>query len=228
MRSLRLAVIVAALAASVAASAAFASPTDPKQGVEYTVLAQPQPSQSVGKKIEVIEFFMYHCPHCRALEPVLEQWVAKQGDSIVFRRIHMPYQGAGDPEAHLFLTLQALGKNDELQRPAFEGMRQILMRDRRITEPAVYAWAVSQPGIDKAAFASAWRSFGVSNKMIRLPAVVESDYGVNGVPTLIVDGKYVTSPAQVAATMPDAPDPQLFDATFKVVEALIAKAQQGK
>jgi thiol:disulfide interchange protein DsbA len=228
MRYLRLAVIAAALAGSLATSAAFASPTDPKQGVEYTVLAQPQPSQSVGKKIEVIEFFMYHCPHCRALEPALEQWVAKQGDNIVFRRIHMPYQGANDPEAHLFLTLQAMGKNDELQRPAFEGMREILARDRKIAEPAVYAWAAGQPGMDKATFASTWRSFGVMNKLGRLPAVVGNDYGVNGVPTLIVDGKYVTSPGQVSTTMPDAADPQLFDATFKVMDALIAKAQQGK
>jgi thiol:disulfide interchange protein DsbA len=50
-----------------------------------------------------------------ALEPALEQWVKKQGDNIVSKRIHMPYQGPSDPEAHLFLTLQAMGTRNQQQ-----------------------------------------------------------------------------------------------------------------
>src|SRR4051794_14587707 len=103
MRFLRLAVS----ALGVVASTAFASPVDPKLGAEYIQLASPQPVQVVGKKVEVIEFFMYHCPHCYVLEPYLAEWVKKQGDKINFKRVHMPYSGASDPEAHLYLTLEA-------------------------------------------------------------------------------------------------------------------------
>jgi thiol:disulfide interchange protein DsbA len=224
MRSLRLALI----AASLAVSTAFASPADPKQGVEYTVLAQPQPSQTTGKKVEVIEFFMYHCPHCRALEPTLEQWVKKQDGNIIFKRIHMPFQGASDPEAHLFLTLEAMGKNEELQSQAMEGVRDILQRERMPTDKAVMDWASKQPGIDKAKFLDTWNSFGVMTKLRRLPAIVAQNYKVDSVPTIVVDGKYVTSPAQVEAGAHAANEQQLFQATLQVVDALIAKVQKSK
>ena len=60
-----------------------------QNGAEYTTLKTPQPVQAQGKKVEVIEFFMYHCPACYALEPAMLEWVKKQGDNISFRRIHI-------------------------------------------------------------------------------------------------------------------------------------------
>jgi protein dithiol oxidoreductase (disulfide-forming) len=224
MRSLRLALI----AASLAVSTAFASPTDPKQGVEYTVLAQPQPSQTAGKKVEVIEFFMYHCPHCRAFEPSVEQWVKKQDGNIIFKRIHMPFQGPSDPEAHLFLTLEAMGKNEEMQSKVMDAVRDIVQRDRMPTDKAIIDWATKQPGLDKAKFTDTWNSFGVMTKLRRLPAIVAQNYKVDSVPTIVVDGKYVTSPAQVEASVHAGNEQQLFQATLQVVDALVAKVQKSK
>jgi thiol:disulfide interchange protein DsbA len=226
MRALRLAIV----AASLAVSTAFASPTDPKQGVEYTVLAQPQPSQTAGKKVEVIEFFMYHCPHCRAFEPFVEQWVKKQGDNIIFKRIHMPYQGASDPEAHLFLTLEAMGKNEELQSKIMDAVHDIVMRTRSetVTDQVILDIAAKQPGIDKAKLMNTWNSFGVITKLRRLPGIVGSDYKVDSVPTIVVDGKYVTSPAQIGSSIHANNEQQLFQATLQTVDALIAKVQKSK
>jgi protein dithiol oxidoreductase (disulfide-forming) len=226
MRSLRIAFV----AASLAVSTAFASPTDPKQGVEYTVLAQPQPSQTAGKKVEVIEFFMYHCPHCHALEPTIEQWVKKQDGNIVFKRIHMPYQGASDPEAHLFLTLQAMGKNEELQLKIMDAVGAIVQRKRSetLSEQELMDIVLKQPGIDKAKFMDAWNSFGVMTMLRRLPAIVSNNYKVESVPTIVVDGKYVTSPSQVGATVKVNTEQQLFQATLQVVDALVAKVQKSK
>jgi thiol:disulfide interchange protein DsbA len=226
MRALRLAIV----AASLAVSTAFASPTDPKQGVEYTVLAQPQPSQTAGKKVEVIEFFMYHCPHCRAFEPTLEQWVKKQDGNIIFKRIHMPYQGASDPEAHLYLTLDAMGKSEEMQSKVMDAVHEMVMskRSETMSEQALVDWATKQPGIDKAKFLGTWNSFGVITKLRRLPAIVSNDYKVDSVPTIIVDGKYVTSPAQMGPTVHASSEQQLFQATLQTVDALIAKVQKSK
>jgi protein dithiol oxidoreductase (disulfide-forming) len=221
MRSLRFAL----LAASLVVSTAFASPTDPKQGVEYTVLATPQPSQTAGKKVEVIEFFMYHCPHCNALEPMLEQWVKKQDGNIIFKRVHMPFQGAGDPEAHLFLTLEAMGKAEEFQPKVFRAWHVEHLRLN--TDQAILDWAVKN-GLDRAKFLDTWNSFGVTTKLRRLPAIVGNNYKVDSVPTIVVDGKYVTSPAQVDAAVHASSEPQLFQATLQVVDALIAKAQKAK
>jgi protein dithiol oxidoreductase (disulfide-forming) len=55
---------------------------NPELGKEYRVLQKAQPVDA-GKKIEIIEFFAYYCPHCSALEPLMTDWVKKQGDRIL-------------------------------------------------------------------------------------------------------------------------------------------------
>lgn len=221
---------IALVAASLVAGTAFASPTDPKAGVEYTTLPTPQSSQTAGKKVEVIEFFMYHCPHCHALEPILEQWVKKEGDNIVFKRIHMPYQGPNDPEAHLFLTLQAMGKNEAYQARIMDAVGDIVRRKRSetLTEQEILDLAAKLPGIDKAKFTDTWNSFGVKTMLSREPGIVFNNYKIDSVPTIVVDGKYVVSPGQVNQTVHAQSEPLLFQQTLQVVDALIAKVQKSK
>lgn len=220
MRSLRFAL----LAATFAVSSAFASPTDPKAGVEYVALAQPQPVQATGKKVEVIEFFMYHCPHCNALEPAFEQWVKKQGDNITVRRVHLPFSGASDPETHLYLTLDAMGKAEEYQNKVFKAWHVDHLRLN--TDAAIIDW-VSKNGIDRAKFLDVWNSFGVMTKLRRQPQIV-SDYKVDGVPTIVIDGKYQTSPAIVYNSTKNSDEQALFKATLQVMDALVAKVQKSK
>jgi thiol:disulfide interchange protein DsbA len=220
MRSLRFALLASVLAASTA----FASPTDPKSGVEYVTLAQPQPVQATGKKVEVIEFFMYHCPHCNALEPQLEQWVKKQGNNILFRRVHMPASGANDPEAHLRLTLEALGKAEEFQPKVFKAWH--VDHQRLNTDAAIIDW-VTKNGIDRNKFLEAWNSFGVTSKLRGLSNVI-NDYKVDSVPTIVIDGKYQTSPSIVYNSVKAQSEPALFQATLQVMDALVAKAAKSK
>jgi thiol:disulfide interchange protein DsbA len=220
MRSLRFAL----LAATFAVGTAFASPTDPKNGVEYITLAQPQAVQAAGKKVEVIEFFMYHCPHCNALEPQFEQWVKKQGDNIVLRRVHIPSQGPSDPEAHLYLTLEALGKVEQMHAKVFKAVH--VDRVRLIKDDAIIDW-VSKNGIDRATFLNAWNSFGVMTKLRQQNKLVET-YKVDGAPTIVIDGKYQTSPAIVYNSVKTSNEPQLFGATLQVMDALVAKAAKTK
>jgi thiol:disulfide interchange protein DsbA len=220
MRSLRFALV----AASLIASTAFASPTNPQSGVEYVTLSSPQPVQSTGKKVEVVEFFMYHCPHCNALEPSLEQWVKKQGDNIMFRRVHMPFTGPSDPEAHLYLTLEAMGKADEFQPKVFKAVHVDHIRLSR--DDAIIDW-VAKNGVDRNKFLETWNSFGVVTKLRRLPQMMGA-YKVDGVPTIVIDGKYQTSPATVNNSVKAANEPQLFQATLQVLDALVAKVAKTK
>ena len=220
MRSLRFAL----LAASLAVGTAFASPADPKSGVEYITLAQPQAVQTVGKKVEVVEFFMYHCPHCNALEPSFEQWVKKQGDNIVLRRVHIPSQGASDPEAHLYLTLEALGKVDQRHAKVFKAVH--VDRVRLTRDDAIIDW-VSKNGIDRATFLNAWNSFGVMTKLRQLGKIIDA-YKVEGAPTIVIDGKYQTSPSIVYNSVKTSNEAQLFPATLQVMDALVAKAKSTK
>jgi thiol:disulfide interchange protein DsbA len=86
---------------------------------------------------------------------------------------------------------------------------------------------VSKNGIDRAAFTSAWNSFGVMTKLRRLPQVIDA-YKVDGAPTVVIDGKYVTSPATVYNSVKASNEIQLFQATLQVMDALVAKAAKTK
>jgi thiol:disulfide interchange protein DsbA len=165
MRLLRLA--AACLLAAAVATPAFASPANPQNGVDYVTLAQPQPVQAAGKKVEVIEFFMYHCPVCNGLEAGFEEWVKKQGAAIV-------------------------------------------------------DW-VSKNGIDRTAFLNAWNSFGVTVKLHQLDKVIAA-YKVESVPTIVVDGRYVTSPAMAHDSAKANTPQEMFQATLQIADALVAKA----
>jgi thiol:disulfide interchange protein DsbA len=220
MRSLRFAVI----AALMVTSTAFASPTDPKNGVDYQTLSAPQPVQATGKKVEVIEFFAYHCPACNALEPTLNQWIKKQGDNIVMRRIHLPFQGQTDPEAHLFLTLEAMGKLEEYHPRIFQAVH--VQRQRLMKDDAIIDWATKN-GLDRAKFVETWNSFAVTTKLRRLQQV-SSNYKVTGTPTIIIDGKYVVSPDLVRQANNIRNPEQVMTATGQVLDALVARSAATK
>jgi protein dithiol oxidoreductase (disulfide-forming) len=222
MRLLRLA--AACLLATAVSSAAVASPANPQNGVDYTTLAQPQPVQTSGKKVEVIEFFMYHCPVCNGLEPGFEEWVKKQGDRIQVRRVHMPYTGANDPEAHLYLTLEALGKLDQMHGKVFDAVHK--QRIRLNQDGPIVDW-VSKNGIDRATFLNAWNSFGVQTRLRGLDRVLDA-YKVETVPTLVIDGRYVTSPSMVRASLKSGDPQEMFQATLQMADALVAKALQAR
>lgn len=220
VRTLRLALAAAAMIASTA----FAAPNAPVAGVDYTVLPTPQPAQTVGKKIEVIEFFAYHCPACNVLEPTLHAWVEKNAANVNFKRIPMPFQGDADPEARLFLTLEAMGKAEEYTPKVFRAFH--VERQRLIKEDAIVDWAVKN-GLDKAKFVATWNSFGVTTKLKRLRSIA-GNYNVSHTPTLIVDGRYLTSPSVVSEGNKGLNFQQANQGVILVLDNLVAGAQKQK
>ena len=167
---------------------AFASPGDPRNGAEFVTLPARQDVKATGTKVEVLEFFMYHCPFCYGLEPELAAWVKQQGDAIAFRRVHIPSTGPADPEAHLFLTLEVLGKA-EAMFPKIEHAVHV-ERVRLVKDEAIIDWVASN-GVGKPQFLDAWNSFGVMTAMRKLPRSI-GEYRVDSAPMLMVNGRYVT------------------------------------
>ena len=104
------------IAACLASGSAFAQLTE---GKNYARIANPQPVET-GKKIEVIEFFSYGCPHCAELEPHLDAWLAKLPPDVAFRRVPVMFQQRWMPLAKIYYTLDALGVETKLS-PGDEG-----------------------------------------------------------------------------------------------------------
>jgi thiol:disulfide interchange protein DsbA len=199
---------------------AFASPADPRNGAEFHTLPAKLAVQAPAGKVEVVQFFMYHCPFCYSLEAELAAWVKKQGDAIVFRRVHIPYTGADDPEAHLFLTLQAMGKG-EAMFPKIEHAVHV-EHIRLVKDDAIIDWA-GKNGVDKAEFLSTWNSFGVATALRRLSRSI-TEYKVDSAPMLVVNGRYLTSPALAASRSVEQTPEAANTAVIVVLNALVAKA----
>ena len=209
--------------------AAFAAPAAaPREGVQYQVLPQKADTPA-GKQVEVIEFFSYACPHCNAFEPLLEAWVKKQGDNIVFKRVHVAAGQRAMPQQRLFYTLDALGLLGQYHARAFAAMHQ--QRLRFVEDDEVINWA-AQNGIDRARFADAYRSFGVQAK-VRRAAVMMNEYKVDHWPLIAVDGRFITSPSMASEGQSHDHshghnETELQANALQVMDALVAKAKSDK
>lgn len=212
--------LLAVIGLSLIAASAGASPTAPVNGKDYRTLERAQPTES-GKKVEVTEFFWYDCPHCNAFEPSLEAWVKKQGDKIVFKRVPVAFRDSFIPQQKLYYALEAIGKVDELHARIFRAIH--VERQQLETDSQIAAFIAKQPGIDAKKFADAYNSFGVQTKA-RRATQLQADYQIDGVPTLAIGGRYLTSPSIAAGSVGNRPEAALHEAALQVADYLVNKS----
>jgi len=191
-----------------AATAAW--PADLVEGKEYMRLKNPQLVET-GKRIEVIEFFSYGCPHCNDLEPILQAWIRTLPPDVQFRRVPVVFQQRWEALARIYYTLDALGEETRLSPAVFKAIHVegLPLYD----DKAFFDWAARQ-GLDRARVAETCHSFGVNSKFNRAKVLAQA-YNIQSVPTMIVDGKFVTSSEKVGRHENLPP----------VLDALIAKAR---
>lgn len=215
--------VIAALGFGLVALSATASPASPQNGLDYRTLEQPQQT-AAGSKIEVTEFFWYDCPHCNAFEPALEGWVKKQGDKIDFKRVPVAFRDSFIPQQKLYYALEALGKVDQLQLTVFHAIHvdhQPLATDAQIVD------FVAKHGVDRKKFLDMYGSFAVQTK-VRQATQLQSAYQVDGVPMIAIDGRYVTSPSIVGASIGNKPEAVLQSSALQVMDFLVAKAAKER
>jgi len=186
------------LALLVAASALTATAQVPEEGKEYIRLKVAQPVET-GKKIEVIEFFSYGCPHCADLEPLLQGWIKTMPADVQLRRVPVMFQDRWMPLAKIYYTLDALGEEARLSPAVFRAVHQQgvpLWQDKTF-----FDWAASQ-GLDRKKVEDMYNSFAINGKVSRARGAAQA-YNIQSVPTIVVDGKFasarVTSHAQLVA-----------------------------
>jgi thiol:disulfide interchange protein DsbA len=201
---------------------AAASPSAPKAGVEYQALPEAQATDS-GRRIEVLEFFAYYCPHCYSFEPQLADWVKKQGDSIVFRRVHVQRGPQVAAQQRLFFTLESLGLLDQYHGKVFHALH--VERASFAQDEQVFDWA-SRAGIDRARFIDTYRSFGVQAKLRRAQAMMEA-YRITHWPMIAIDGRFLTSPGMLAESGQVAGNEAL-QATLQVMDGLVARVKADR
>jgi thiol:disulfide interchange protein DsbA len=170
-------------------------------GVNYKPLVPAQPTSVAPGKVEVMEVFWLACPHCYALEPYLRNWLKSKPAYVEFVRVPVMWQPGHRAHAHLYYTLEALGRPD-LVAKAFETIHQ----DLENREPPLVGdsddqtfrmqqqFAV-QNGVSADDFAKAYNSFSVNSNLQRAEEITQR-YRVEGVPLIVLNGKYTTDVAE--------------------------------
>jgi protein dithiol oxidoreductase (disulfide-forming) len=186
------------LLAAVATSAAAAT-TEPasvwKEGVNYNRLVPAQPTAAGPDQVEVLEVFWYGCSHCYALDPLVEAWRKHKAGYIRFSRVPVMWDNdVHRAHARLFYTMDDLGKLEQLHTLTFKEIHvngdMLAAQDPSDSEKMQMAF-LGKFGVTPEEFRKSYRSFNVETNLQRAEQTTLR-YGVTGVPTFVINGKYVT------------------------------------
>ena len=187
--------LAATALAAAAPGAGTPAPAPLAAGSDYRLLTPPRPTSSPGK-IEVIEFFSYGCPHCAKFAPLVSAWAAALPKDVAFRRVpvsfgRMPWTNL----SRAYYSLEATGDLKKLDAALFHAIHD--ENQSLFDEQSIADW-VGGHGGDAARFANAYVSFGVNNQTVQADQMAE-DYRIEGIPSLVVNGRYVVvSPGESA------------------------------
>lgn len=159
-----------------------------QEDVNFFPLLVEQPVRT-GDRIEVLEIFWYGCPHCYALEPYLKKWLKNKPEFVEFVQLPAVLNRSWAFDARVFYTFVALGLMDELHEAYFDAIHQDRRRMKNVEQVA--SWAQEQ-GIDPKLILDTFNSFGVDS-MLANATQMSGRYEADGVPTIIIDGKYRTT-----------------------------------
>src|SRR5271170_312258 len=167
-----------------------------RQDTDYRLI--PQQPVATGNKIEVIEFFWYGCPYCNELQPDLEAWLKRKPSDVEFRLIPAILHDNWEPHARIYYTLEALGELQRLHSKVYYGYHvdKLYMSKSDVMEK----WAVDN-GIDRQKWLAAYNSPQVTAQIEHARALT-MQYDIQGTPSLVIDGHYLTSGSMVS----DIPD----------------------
>ena len=205
--------VLALIAAATLSLAAHAAGTPAVAGKEYTTLKVPQPV-ATGKKIEVLEFFWYRCPHCAQLEPGLHAWLKKLPKDAQIRRIPAVFRDDWMPGAKIYYALQDVDATDKLHAKVFDAYH---LDKLNLNDEAVLMTWVAKQGLDRTKFDAAYKSFSTQSRATQ-GGMLARAYNLSGVPSFAIDGKYVTAESMTGS------EPRLFE----VLDQLIVMARKER
>ena len=158
------------------------------QAGQYHIIKPPQPTANPDK-IEVLEYFWFGCPHCFAFEPSINEWAASKPDDVDFVRHAPPLNKGWTPHSEAYYAAEMLGVTDKF----FEQFFNAIHRERRqLRDRDGIADFAGELGIDRDKMHDTMKSFAV-NAAIRKTLRAAQESRVNAVPTVVVNGKYLST-----------------------------------
>ena len=177
------------------------------EGVEYKALP-PQPTDT-GEKIEVLEFFWYGCPHCYTFEPYIKAWKKTKPDNVEFVRVPAIFRPDWEIQARTYYALTNMGAIEDLHEKIFAAIHN---DKKKLDKKATLTDFVVKNGVDRKKFEEEYNSFSVDT-MVRKAKKKQTAYKIQGVPSIVVNGKYLSSASMSGS----------YDNLVKILDYLVAK-----
>ena len=163
---------------------------EPEMGANFDKTAQTIPTDNKNK-IEVMELFWYGCIHCYEMDPMLSEWVKKLPKDVYFRRVPAIPRPEWAAMAKAFYAMETLGVSEKLHTSIFDAVH----KEKKLNpadEKAILEWVTLKSGLDRKKVEEAFNSFSMNASMNRSVQIFRAA-GATGVPSLVIDGKYITS-----------------------------------
>jgi protein dithiol oxidoreductase (disulfide-forming) len=210
---------IAFLALALATAASIPLPTTAQNsqlqaGKQYTLISPAQPTGSAPGQVEVTEIFMFGCPGCYAFEPQLQKWLATKPAYVNFVRVPAMWEPWAPLHARAYYTAEALGKLKDIEGPFFN---EFHAKGNHLDTETKIAAFFQLYGVDATTFKNTFNSFAVVAKVKRADELVRR-YQAQSTPTIIVNGKYLTTGAQAGT----------YEAWFEVINELAAREHAPK
>lgn len=204
----------AAADAAAAAEAVVEAAGRFRLGQHYRRLSPTQRTFAANAdEVEVTEAFWYGCPHCYEAEPFFQRWLESKPDYVKFVRLPITWDEVAVVHARLFYTVEKLDKVEEMHGAIFDAIHQD--RNYLLSEEALVEF-FGRFGVSAEQFREAWNSQEILEE--KLPRAFEfmQRYEVRGVPTVIVNGKYVTGAGEAGG----------HEALFELIDELVAAERE--
>lgn len=193
-----------------AAAAPFVDDGRWVEGKDYERIEPAQPKLTETGKVEVVEVFSYGCPACNAYHGTMNAMVRAMPANAVVAFLpasFMPQENWVTLQRAYF-TAQVLGVADKANDAMYAAVwntRELsalkpggesLKPREALPTIADMAKFYAGFGVDPNEFVAIASSFTINTKMKRADELVKA-YGVEGTPTLIIDGKYRVNPLKL-------------------------------
>jgi len=178
-----------------------------QEGVHYTAIENAPIAG--GDTVEVVEAFSYMCPHCASFEPYISSWEKRKPENVIFRRIPIVFGRASwEVYARAYVTAEMMGIADAAHAALMDKLWKAKEVPRSIEELGQF---YSSYGADPAKFVATSKSFAVDAKLRKDQRDAQTA-GVQGTPSIIVNGKYLVSSNPAVAN---------YDVMLDVVDYLV-------
>lgn len=174
-----------------AANANANTPGSLVAGTDYVEIQGGQPYLPLAGKIELVEVFNFICPACNQFEPSFETWKAKLPADVRVTYVPAAFGPQWQPYAQAYLVAESMGLDAKSHTAMFNAIHatHTLPGEGQPPNEAAIGEFYAKYGADAKQFVDAMHSFATDAKLNRAKQFMLAT-GVQGTPTLIVNGKY--------------------------------------